>query len=231
MQNSERGLIMNKMLKKESKSLFSKLKKSNNDQELQHENFKKKMNKIKYTNSVMNGLHTSICETVFNLANIIFDTRINYLKDNPIILKGYIEVLKNIDALCDENTINSIFSSIEDFDFKFIRNDSEVYCIIKMKDSNDIFAIMQCTNNFMQYKSLSNLLNAKNVYNKNYLENFIYKHICGIILGYTRVSISRFPLSEVEMSYVIKEYPDEPELVIFNDWMCQFNCSNMVQEV
>lgn len=179
------------------------------------------------TSSVMCGSHTSISSAISKLADIAINSRIKYVKHADIgvdmDITEYLETLGRAELLPYGESVLCLINSIKNFNFYFVYNDSTIYCIIRMDETDEILAIMQCTNNTTEYGLLLDLLTLSNICSNQCLESHIYRHICGLILNYVKISVSKFALPEEGMAYIIREFPNKSELVNYNEWINQFN--------
>lgn len=180
------------------------------------------------TSCILSGCHNKIGEVVYKLADIAINSRIKLVGymdfKAPMDIPTYLDIVSRAELLPYGESILATLNSTEDFSFEFIvhkdsNRSSQIFCIIEMMETSEILSVFKVTENQEQFNLLSDFLVLADTVNPDGLEHFIYRHICGVILNYVKLSVSRFPLPEHGFTYVIEEWPNRCNLVEFKTWM------------
>ena len=186
-----------------------------------------------FTNNVISGTHNKITEIIFSLVDLVVNSRIQLIGgiqyDEYMDISSYLDIMSRANLIPYGESIITLMNSVSDFSFEFIDHidddgNIQKFCIIRNADTtnidfNSIFAIFQVTSNKEEYNSLKDFIDLADGCICDGLEHFIYRHICGVILNYVKLNISRFPLPEENMVYIISEWPNKCKLVNFNSWI------------
>ena len=182
------------------------------------------------TSCINSGCHNKIGEVVHKLADIAINSRIKlvgYMDFNtPMDIPTYLDIVSKAELLPYGESILATLNSTEDFSFEFrvhkdSNNTNQIFCIIEMMETGEVLSIFKVTENQDQFRLLSDFLLLADMSNTNGLEHFIYRHICGVILNYVKLNVSRFPLPEQGFTYIIEEWPNKCSLVEFMAWSKQ----------
>lgn len=180
------------------------------------------------TSCILSGCHNKIGEVVYKLADIAINSRIKLVGymdfKAPMDIPTYLDIVSRAELLPYGESILATLNSTEDFSFEFIvhkdsNRSSQIFCIVEMVETSEILSVFKVTENQEQFNLLSDFLILADTVNPDGLEHFIYRHICGVILNYVKLSVSRFPLPEHGFTYVIEEWPNRCNLVEFKTWM------------
>ena len=149
--------------------------------------------------------------------------------DEPMGILSYIDILARADMIPYGENVMCTLNSIERFYFEFVDHEDDnreiqKYCIISTMESSllnteiEVVGIFQVTTDTESYNTMDDFIKLCEECIDNGLEHFIYRHICGIILNYVKVSISRYPLLQDGLAYVLAEYPQSTTVVDFDEW-------------
>lgn len=179
------------------------------------------------TSCILSGCHNKIGEVVYKLADIAINSRIKLVGymdfKAPMDIPTYLDIVSKAELLPYGESILATLNSTEDFSFEFLvhkdfSGTSQIFCVIEMLETSEILSVFKVTENQDQFHLLSDFLVLADTINTDGLEHFIYRHICGVILNYVKLSVSRFPLPEHGFTYVIEEWPNRCNLVEFEAW-------------
>lgn len=180
------------------------------------------------TSSILSGCHNKIGEVIYKLADIAINSRIKlvgYMNfEAPMDVPTYLDIVSKAELLPYGESILATLNSTEDFSFEFTvhkdsNNTTQIFCIVELMETGEVLSIFKVTENQDQFRLLNDFLILADTTNANGLEHFIYRHICGVILNYVKLNVSRFPLPEHGFTYIIEEWPNRCNLVEFRSWL------------
>ena len=118
----------------------------------------------------------------------------------------YIEILGRADMIPYGENIMCTLNSIESFFFTFVTglddNDNpHMYCLINTP--KEPLAVFKITNTDADYSTMPDFLLICDDCVYDGLEHFLYRHICGIILNYVKLTLMKYPLLYDLLIYIL----------------------------
>lgn len=182
-------------------------------------------------NITSSGLYSRVSDIIYNIIKSAQNNMESEDMTSEFDLSSYLNLISLSDIAQYGVNITDILNSTDNFKFEFIDHvDSfdhiQKFCIITEMHSNEILCIFKVTEDKEQYSMLDIFLSAYHSMldhieygTNNKLYHFVYRHLCGTILNYAKLSITRFSLPEEGMVYMIMQWPDKCELLNYNKWV------------
>lgn len=166
-----------------------------------------------------------ITNFILNLARIATESRLETIGfihvNEPMEASTYIEILGRADMIPYGENIMCTLNSIESLFFTFVTglddNDNlHMYCLINTP--KEPLAVFKITNTDADYSTMSDFLLICDDCVYDWLEHFLYRHICGIILNYVKLTLIKYPLLYDLLIYILAEYPGTVDIVNLEGW-------------